>query len=575
MSEVVCETCWEPLAEGAGACARCGTPRARPPRRPLVAPALARPLAVSAAVIILALSVVAMPVLRGGAPPAPPDPAAAGTPPAGPVAPPSGVFLVRTQEMPDSIGCAMDDRHADRNECGRWALRADGDAFTHVVSDGETLIAATLHAVLRVDAATGEVLWYVHHPQTSRPPVPASDVVVADDRVVVVREAEHRIVALDVRKGELAWEAPIEGERQAFIAVSKESQAGPPVVAIREADMLTVRRLDSGTVETQTPLRPGMPRPLIVGGRVLAASGPALTARDLVTGAHEWTAQVSLDPGSLVAAADESTVVVASPDGSVSGIDARTGELRWGTHWPGIRRLVPIGDGRVAAVADLSIQIFEDGHRPELAMPTVFPQSARSAGDGELLVSSGSEIHRLDPGLGGPTWRLQGVPTRNPAMTFVDGPAEPTVVAELGGAFLAAFQAPPPNLDDHGCTGARPSRMLGGQRGWRGDQFHMKANPFDGRLQQLMVGLPGATRDTTFTITGHPQGDPRTALAFARDPDEEVWTTPLTVADGGRTSSGWPLHWSVMTQADPGCWVFTIDGDPVVVPIPAPEEPTA
>ena len=533
----------------------------------------------AATVAALTLTAVAVPVLRGGGdgPSSPAGPAPDTTPSRSRPTPisPSIIRSIPPPLLPDTVGCLLDDRYTDGRQCARWALRADGDAFTHVVANGEALVAATLDGVVRVDAASGQVLWRAYDPQTRVPPTPASDLVVADDRVVVVREADHRIVVLDLRTGELAWEAPIEGEREASVAVSKETQAGPPVIAIREADMLTLRSLDTGQARLRTPLRPGAPKPLIVGGRVLAASGPALTARDLVSGAHEWTAPVVLEPGSLVAAADESAVVVASPDGSVSGIDARTGELRWSTHWPGIRQLVPIGEGRVAGVTDLSVQIFGDGHHGELAVPTVFPQSAQSARDGELLVSTGSEIQRLDVDLGGPTWRLQSVPTRSPAMAFADGPAGPAVVAELGGKFLAAFGAPAPNLDDHGCTGARPSRVLGGQPGWRGDQFHLKVNEFDGRVQQLMVGLPGATRETTFTIAGHLQGDPRTVLAFARDPDEGVWTTPLTVAEGGRTSSGWPPHWSVMTQADPGCWVFTVNGDTVVVPILAPREPVA
>ena len=286
----------------------------------------------------------------------------------------------------------------------------------------------------------------------------------------------------------------------------------------------------------------------------------------------------------MLAHAGPDVVIAATGPGSVAGVDLADGRVLWRARAPSLHRLIGLGDGRVAAVTGLSVKLFDrDGPTPDAPLPTGIVRDARPAGTGELLAVIGSTVQRLDAGLGGETWSLEGVPAVD-AVVWAGAPSGPKVVTALGrGTLLIAFAAPPPPRPrTHGCPDARPSEAMGGVDAWRGAHAVIGVMPYEGAVMHMLVGLPGAERGTSFTIRGRRAGTDgaaeRDLLTFRDHGGPEVFVSQLHRSEGARTSQGWPTHWSLLVRVpSAGCWLLDVDSpggsDTVMVPIDLPAGP--
>ena len=606
MPQTLCERCWEPLDDGAAACAFCGTAGPGPPgpvRRMrsrasrVTARARALPPRVSGVAVALLVLAVLAPLgwrLAGGAgtQAEPSEPAGApgdGTTPgdSGEIATPgaAGLTRVRPREIPVGPACMVDDTPVQGRDCARWALRITGDRVTHLASDGHSVVAALRDGVVALDANTGAVRWHWREPRTRSRRAPVTELRLAGSRAVVVREAEHRIDALDLGTGQMAWSAPLAEKRQAWIAVTEEQEPGPPVVVVREPGTLTVLSLDTGEQRFTMPLHAGGTAPMVADGKVLTVAAPALLAHDLVTGVHRWTAQLEAGPLTMLAAAGPDVLMAATAPGAVAGVDVADGRVLWRARAPSLQRLIDLRDGRVAAVTGLSVRLFDrNGPMPETPLPTGIVRDTRPAGPGELLAVIGGTVQRLDVTLGGETWSLNGLP-RVDAVVWAGAPSGPKVVTALQrGTLLVAFAAPPPPRPrTHGCPEARPSEALGGVDAWRGHRALIGVPPAQDRVREILVGLPGAEHGTRFTVSGRRAGVPGASeyhdlLSFRHHDDQDVFVARLEVREGARASTGWPPHWSLLVHVpSPGCWLIQVrtpeGADTVTVPFDLPAGP--
>ena len=347
---------------------------------------------------------------------------------------------------------------------------------------------------------------------------------------------------------------------------------------------MRVLALDTGRQHFTVVRRAGALASLVAGGNALTVDPPALLAHDLVSGVQRWTAAVEAGPHTMLAHAGPDVVIAATGPGSVAGVDVAGGRVLWRARAPSLRRLIGLGDGRVAAVTGLSVRLFDrNGPIPEAPLPTGIVREARPAGTGELLAEIGSTVQRLDVGLGGETWSLSGVPAVD-AVVWAGAPSGPKVVAALRrGRLLVAFAAPPPPPPrTHGCAGARPSEAMGGRDAWRGARAVIGLMPHEGAVLHMLVGLLGAEPGTGFGIRGRragTQGDVvRDLLTFADHGEPEVVVSHLHRSDGARISEGWPTHWSLLVRVpSAGCWLIDVDSpegrDTVMVPIGLPAGP--
>lgn len=299
MPQTLCERCWEPLEDGAAACAFCGTARPSPPgllRRAglrasrVIARARALPPRVSGPAAALLLLAILAPLgwrLTGDAGTQARQPSEPASVPGGRSTPgPGGARLTRVppREIPVGPACMVDDAPVQGRDCARWALRVAGDRVTHLASDGHSVVAALLDGVVALDANTGAVRWHWRDPRPRSPRAPVTGLRLAGNRAVVVREADHRIDALDMGTGQMAWSAPLVEERHAWIAVADEQEAGPPAVVVREPSTMRVLALDTGRRHFTVARRAGALASLVAGGNALTVDPPALLAHDLVSG---------------------------------------------------------------------------------------------------------------------------------------------------------------------------------------------------------------------------------------------------------------------------------------------------
>ena len=218
-----------------------------------------------------------------------------------------------------------------------WKLslgKAEGYAFSPVMI-GATVVAASADgAIVRVDAATGNVLWKVKAPGA------LSAGVGTDGNLIVLGGDKGAVLAYDL-DGKLLWQA------QASSEVLSSPAVGQGVVVVRSVDNRIVG-LDAKTGDKKWTVQrvappltlrnaPGM---VVVGKEVIIAQpGGKLLSQIIATGAPKWEIAVGesrgatelervTDIGGTPVVIDQDVCAVAY-QGRVGCFDINTGAARW------------------------------------------------------------------------------------------------------------------------------------------------------------------------------------------------------------------------------------------------------
>lgn len=249
-------------------------------------------------------------------------------------------------------GFAGDEWGGDAPWTVRWELMLGG-RFNHALAfaDGSLFVGGTQDgAVLRVDAATGEVLWKTKTPI----PSPASPVV-SDGVVYIMSEGHGRLYALDAKMGEEKWNTHL-----GTIGTQTSPAVADGIVYVAGQDRLVAIRADSGEVvwNVQTPGWAPWPEsrwnglfgwgssPIAAGGVVYvgtySAGEPncAFYAFDAATGDVRWKFQVehpnrdwTWRPGpwcDVTPAALDGDRLYFGGGNHAYAVEAATGKLIWG-----------------------------------------------------------------------------------------------------------------------------------------------------------------------------------------------------------------------------------------------------
>ena len=585
MPEVACQECGNALPPTGRFCGGCGKRRDAPDsvEEPEVT-AAARPRSSVARAVFGSLLVAGL--LAGGAAlmaagqtsdPVPTEAGSPGTMAAadgGQQAPSAAPRWMPAADLPPGIQCVVDDVPTPRGECAAWAVATeDGAEFAHVATDDRIVVASRASDVTAFDAGTGELHWRWQNPSGSGP----SSIVLVGGRVVLTLEADHELVALDTDTGAVAWSVPIVEQRQAWIGgANSGDEVGTGRLAVREPTRLTVLDPFDGEVVFEVGVPAGGTMPVFVGPLVVAAGEGQLRAWDGDTGEPGWETALDADP-LVPLISSEGLVVATTTEGEVVAVD-EGGAVRWRTSLPGLLRLVALYDGTVAAVSRSGVQVLslETGAVVSRIPIAGRVQDAVSAGPGELLVVSASNVQRVDSQLAGETWTLE-TPRggETPAVVLANTGWSQYVVSTLnGGRFLAALDVlftTPEHRQDPSCPEARPSEALGAFLAWQNDGAHV-ALDFDnlpeGAPSQLWVGLfPAQTEPAT--VSARLPGD---GTAASLRSGQAEWAAEVTLG-GARTSPGWPPHWVAEARfPQAGCWEVSISaGDrfaTVVIAVP-------
>lgn len=577
MSAEVCGECGRELARSARFCGVCGArAQSRFPGRRF------RPWRwwyAGVAVGGVALTVLAA-ILLDGPGPVPEEPGEvavgtpSGTPPSGGGSRP-GTALAATE----MLTCLVDGEPVEAAECVIWEMQSDG-VYIDVETSGTVVVAATADDVTAWDlgTGTGQFLWRWEGPSDSAP----SHLVVSDETVALVHEADDRIVLFDLVHGPEGgpWAVPIRDGRQAWVALDDETLVvrEPTSMRVYQADRapggLLWRSVSEPVWEQRLDPVPGM-TPLLTDNRVITVTATGLAAWDRSTGALAWERPELPARLPLIASEVDDVLVTRSAD-ALMGIALTDGTVVW-ERTAADGDLVALPSGRFAVVSGSTARIREASTGRQLA--TLEPghvDAAEPARPNELLLTIGSTVQRWDIDLAGPTWVLRGLPPRpstERGAIIRTATWGRTLVAVLQGSVIVAVDlpaGPPERAQQHpSCPDAQPSNALGTLDAWRGSIAHVAVA--DGYPSQLWIGLPGYGSSTEFTVEAQLVGSQATAR-FYREADP---TERLQVEGGARSSGGYPTHWVVGAEfPTAGCWEITITADDlvdtIILPLRAP-----
>lgn len=368
----------------------------------------------------------------------------------------------------DALTCRVDEVALPTGECVAWSA-SDGGVYTDIETSGTVVVAATADGVSAWDEGTGRRLWRWEDPSESA----AADLHVSNSTVVVVHEADHRIILLDLFRGaeaERAWSLPIREGRQAWVAVDEST------LVVREPASLALYRAGRGPTGplwelTSEPdwtqlLEPAPGRaPILSDDRVITVTAAGLAAWDRATGEPVWE-HPDLR-GSPAVVVDSEDVLVTRSGDALLGVSLTDGTVRWERTNATYGDLVALSDGRFAVVATSTVTVHDASTGD--SMTTLQPghvDAAQPGRPGELLLTIGSTVQRWDIELAGPTWTLHGLPLRvaaaPPPVVRTARWGQRLVMTVGNGTILAAIHLPRDRPEaaptSRQCPDARPSK---------------------------------------------------------------------------------------------------------------------
>jgi len=224
--------------------------------------------------------------------------------------------------------------------------------------------------VYAIDTRTGRLFWRYHgdSPYGVGP-------VMGDGRIFAASEGpDGKLTAIALQNGKKRWQARI-GDVGAPLALGDSA-----VYVVTQTGFAIAFRARDGRRLWQRLVGPSRSGPLVVGGRIaIVTLTDTLALLDASTGASVSRTGLTTSTLAPLAAADDSTIVLASPDGAVLAIALPSGRPRWR-----VATGAPIF-GAPAAVGDT---VFALTNRCTLwTIPLRAPAAADSAGLGCITVA--------------------------------------------------------------------------------------------------------------------------------------------------------------------------------------------
>ena len=217
----------------------------------------------------------------------------------------------------------------------RWRFATEGPAFsTPEVSDGVVYFGSADHHVYALDATTGQVKWKYK----TEGAIFAGPAVAAG--MVVVPSVDLKIYGLDASTGERKWTLPVDGMVQSkcatdgqlvFIGDWANTLRAIDAAAGREVWQVKMGRAPSGSIAT--PYSPAISAPAVGDGKVYVATNDGvLHAIDARTGkiAWEWWEKGKNRLGYSGPLFHSGRIYLAiGSEGRTFCLEAQTGELVW------------------------------------------------------------------------------------------------------------------------------------------------------------------------------------------------------------------------------------------------------
>jgi len=250
----------------------------------------------------------------------------------------------------------------------RWHYRPEigfGPGVYGIATDGSTVYAGSGSGdVFAVNAATGSELWRAHLSDVAQTnvvePVVHSGSIYVGYKIFSTNPITGGVAAIDAATGAIRWNRALSPlQPQYGSGTSDKPVVSAELVVVENADgrIVALDRID-GSVRWTTPRLPELEalndlRPLVrVGSALIAGSTTGvLCAYDLATGTLRWK---SLQPvGAIVfpLVADSRQVYVNDLTGNLLAVDAETGATKWlmgrrldGTGGPFRTKPLVVGD---------------------------------------------------------------------------------------------------------------------------------------------------------------------------------------------------------------------------------------
>jgi outer membrane protein assembly factor BamB len=276
---------------------------------------------------------------------------------------------------------------------GAWLHQPALSEQTVLVSGGDQFVA--------LERTSGEERWSLGTPEAG-PVTLATDA--SGDEIALLSTETGVLAAADAATGRHRWSTRHAGELWAPPVVDAEAGVVAAVWSGFDDPRLRVVDLTTGRVEWDVAVDPYVAAPALTDGAVVVPQGDGnfsgrAVAYSVADGEELWSAPLpaSFQPGT-VPAADGGRVAVVDRFGTVTMLDAATGEVVWFTE---LRR--PVLHTRViltpsaAVVTDEPGEVViidrDDGEIRERLRPDGFPVGVAEAGE-RLLVA----LRLTDPG---------------------------------------------------------------------------------------------------------------------------------------------------------------------------------
>lgn len=202
-----------------------------------------------------------------------------------------------------------------------WRATAGrGIAGKPLVTPGVIVITTTDRWIYAIDARTGSTFW-----RRRGDGVYSAGPILVRDRVFVASERTGgRVSALQLRDGRRLWQSQT-GDVSAPLAAADST-----VYGVTERGRAFALEANTGRLRWQRSVGPSRSGAAVVGNRVIIATlRDTIVVLDATDGRVLASERAPASTTAPLTRLDDSTVVLASPEGSVHAIDAATGRARW------------------------------------------------------------------------------------------------------------------------------------------------------------------------------------------------------------------------------------------------------
>jgi outer membrane protein assembly factor BamB len=182
------------------------------------------------------------------------------------------------------------------------------------------VVASTDRWIYALDTRTGDAFWRRRGDGAF-----STGPLVSGGRVFVASEGTGgRVTSLRLRDGSRVWSTAT-GDVAAPLTLNDSTLYG-----VNRDGVAFALHAGTGRLRWRRPVGPSLGGPIIVGDRVVIATlRDSLVAIDATSGSSSWAIPSPAPVIAPLAMADDSTITLESPDGSVHAVAMRDGKTRW------------------------------------------------------------------------------------------------------------------------------------------------------------------------------------------------------------------------------------------------------